>query len=47
MSRVQLSDDRASFAYVRVTYRNDEESQRSKFIFMYVLRLAMYGQLHC
>lgn len=30
----QLSDDRASFAYVRVTYANDKESTRDKFVFI-------------
>ncbi|KAL8287690.1 hypothetical protein RQP46_003548 [Phenoliferia psychrophenolica] len=32
--KTKLSDDRASFAYVRVSYANDKESQRSKFIFV-------------
>jgi hypothetical protein len=27
-----LQDDKASFAYVRVCYANDRESQREKFI---------------
>lgn len=27
-----LNDARASFAYVRVSYSNDKESQREKFI---------------
>ncbi|KAG8802430.1 hypothetical protein FRC17_006416, partial [Serendipita sp. 399] len=27
-----LSDDNASFAYVRVSYSNDRESQREKFV---------------
>ncbi|KAK4047983.1 hypothetical protein OIV83_005017 [Microbotryomycetes sp. JL201] len=29
-----LSDDRASFAYAKITYANDKESQREKFIFI-------------
>lgn len=28
----RLSDDNASFAYVRISYSNDKESQREKFI---------------
>lgn len=28
----KFSDDRASFAYVRITYANDKESTRDKFI---------------
>jgi Cofilin/tropomyosin-type actin-binding protein len=27
-----LNDDHASFAYVRISYANDKESQREKFI---------------
>jgi hypothetical protein len=27
-----LEEDKASFAYVRVSYANDKESQREKFI---------------
>ncbi|ORY49288.1 hypothetical protein BCR35DRAFT_310807 [Leucosporidium creatinivorum] len=30
----ELSDDRASFAYARVTYANDKESTRDKFVFI-------------
>ncbi|KAM0750912.1 ADF-like domain-containing protein [Meredithblackwellia eburnea MCA 4105] len=30
--KTHLSDDRASFAYARIEYSNDKESQRSKFI---------------
>ncbi|KAK4053212.1 hypothetical protein OIO90_003986 [Microbotryomycetes sp. JL221] len=29
-----LSDDRASFGYAKITYANDKESQREKFIFI-------------
>jgi hypothetical protein len=30
--REHLDDGRASFAYARVTYANDKESQREKFV---------------
>lgn len=34
----ELSDDRASFAYARVTYANDKESTRDKFVFIVSLQ---------
>ena len=51
--RELFDDSKASYAYVRVQYSNDKESQREKFIFVKwigkgckVMRKAKVGRVH-